>query len=196
MKIGIFGGTFDPIHNAHLIIAQYAREEFALDRLLFVPCGNPPHKKAQTDKQIRFEMTKIAIGAEFEISDYEVAREEYSYSLSTIKYFKKQYPDDDIFFIIGEDSLSDIGKWHKPQELLKLCKLIVFPRSNKDKLDEEIQSCNQIFGGNICAISAPVFAISSTEIRERLANGKSVKYMVPEKVMEYIKNNEIYRKTN
>lgn len=193
MKIGIFGGTFDPIHNAHMIIAQYAKEQFVLDRLIFIPCGNPPHKKSMTDKTIRFCMTRLAVGDEFEISDYEVMREEYSYTLSTLQHFKNEYPEDEIYLIIGEDSLGDIEKWHKPQEILKLCTLLVFPRKSKEELLKKIEYTKTAIGGEIFPIDAPIFEISSTHIRNRLKSGKSVRYMLPKKVLEYIEENDLYR---
>ncbi len=193
MKIGIFGGTFDPIHNAHIIIAQYAKEQFVLDRLIFVPCGNPPHKKSMTDKAIRFSMTNLAVGDEFEISDYEVNREEYSYTLSTLQHFTSEYPGDEIYLIIGEDSLEDIEKWHKPKEILKLCKLLVFPRNSIKELLEKIEYTKTAIGGEIFPIEAPIFEISSTHIRNCLKSGKSVRHMLPQKVLEYIEENDLYK---
>jgi len=193
MKIAIFGGTFDPVHNAHMIIAQYAKEQYDIDRLIFMPGGNPPHKKNVTDKKFRYEMTKLAIGDNFEISDFEVNREEYSYSLFTLQAFKKKYPQNDIYFIIGEDSLDDIQKWYKPEEILKLCKLLVFPRKNYEELCKKIKNTKAALGGEIFAIDAPIFGISSTQIRNRIKEGKRIEYMVPPKVAEYIKENELYK---
>lgn len=193
MKIGIMGGTFDPIHNAHLIIAQMAKEQYFLDRMIFMPGGNPPHKKGVTDKHIRFEMTDIAIETDFEISDFEVKREEYSYTLSTLKHLHEQYPSDEIFFIIGEDSLNDIYKWHKPQEILKLCTMLVFPRNSEKTLANKIHEVQKDMGGSIYAIEAPVFGISSTDIRNRIKEGKSVKHMLPDRVLEYINEKGLYR---
>lgn len=193
MRIGIFGGTFDPVHNAHMIIAQYAKEQYNIDRLIFMPGGNPPHKKNVTDKKIRYEMTRRAVGDNFEISDFEVDREEYSYSLLTLQAFKAKYPKDDIYFIVGEDSLDDIQKWYKPEEILKLCTMLVFPRKNPGELCKKIEYTKDVIGGKIFAIDAPVFGISSTQIRNRIKEGKSVEYMLPPEVAEYIKENELYK---
>jgi len=192
MKIAILGGTFDPVHNAHMIIAQYAKEQYNIDRLIFMPGGNPPHKKNVTDKKFRYDMTKLAVGDNFEISDFEVNREEYSYSLFTLLAFREKYPHDDIYFIIGEDSLDDIQKWYKPEEILKLCKLLVFPRKN-EKLCKKIEDTKAALGGEIFAIDAPVFGISSTQIRQRIKEEKSIEYIVPPKVAEYIEENELYK---
>ncbi|MDD6483678.1 MAG: nicotinate-nucleotide adenylyltransferase [Clostridiales bacterium] len=194
MKIGIFGGTFDPIHNAHLIIAQYAREQFSLDRLMLMPGGNPPHKRGTvTDKKARYEMTCIAADNDFEVSRYEVDREEYSYTLNTLKYLKEVYPNDEIYFIIGEDSLNDIYTWHKPKEILKLCILLVFPRYSMLSLEDKISEVTSALGGNIKAIDAPILEISSTMLRKRIRKEKSVKHMLPEAVRLYIEKNDLYK---
>ena len=192
MKIGIMGGTFDPIHNAHLIIARYAAEQYGIDRLMFMTGGNPPHKSDVTDKYIRNHMTEIAVNGEFEVNTYEIDKEEYSYSLHTLQHFKEEYPNDDIYFIIGEDSLGDINKWYKPQEILKLCKLLVFPRISFESLKEQILTTKKTLEGEIYPINAPIIGLSSTIIRERLSQGKSVRNMIPDKVLDYIKENGLY----
>ena len=121
MKIGIMGGTFNPIHNAHLLIAEMAREEYGLDRVIFITDGNPPHKSANVTAKQRFEMTHIAIAdnSAFEEDDFEINRSEKSYTVNTLGYLKEKYPNDDLFFIIGEDSLNDFDKWYKPDKILK-----------------------------------------------------------------------------
>ena len=107
--------------------------------------------------------------------------------------FKAKYPEDDIYFIIGEDSLDDIQKWYKPEEILKLCTMLVFPRKNPEELCKKIEYTKNVIGGKIFAIDAPVFGISSTQIRNRIKEGKSVEYMLPPEVAEYIKENELYK---
>ena len=109
MKIGIMGGTFNPIHNAHLLIAEMAREEYGLDRVIFITDGNPPHKSANVTAKQRFEMTHIAIAdnSAFEEDDFEINRSEKSYTVNTLGYLKEKYPNNDLFFIIGEDSLNE-----------------------------------------------------------------------------------------
>lgn len=193
MKIGIFGGTFDPIHNAHLIIAQYAKEQFGLDRMILMPGGNPPHKQNVTDKKVRLEMAILAADGDFEVSDYETKKEEYSYTLNTLTYFKERYPEDELFFVIGEDSLRDITKWYYPEKILKLCTLLVFPRISEESLKSEIESKKSFFGCVIYPISAPVLNISSSEVRYRTANGKSIKHMLPENVRKFIEEKRLYK---
>lgn len=195
-KIGIMGGTFNPVHNAHLIMARYAKEQYGLDDIIFMTSGNPPHKKNMDmpDAKVRHEMLKAAIGndADFTADDYEVNLSEYSYSVNTLRHLKKLYPDDSIYFIIGGDSLCDFPKWYKPQEILSLCTLLVYPR--KTDTEADINKTKEMYGGDIFLINSPEIEISSTEIRKRLAEGKSVRHMIPDSVLEYIRKNKLYER--
>ena len=192
MRIGLFGGTFDPIHNAHIDIARCAKKQYDLDKVIIMPCGNPPHKNTITDKKIRFRMTEIAIGDEFDVCDYEVLKEEYSYTLVTLMHFKELYPDDEIFLIIGEDSLKDIEKWYKPKEIVARCSLLVFPRVSVDTLTEHILRISSLFGAKIYPIDSPIIPISSTDIRKMIRNDENVELIVPAEVVRFIKENDVY----
>ena len=195
-RYGIMGGTFDPIHNAHLIIGSYALEQYALNGVVFMTGGNPPHKKTGTSAQTRYEMTKLAVGdtPRFSVSDYEVKKEEYSYTLETMRYLTEQNPDTEYYFIIGEDSLDSINTWYKPEEILKLCKILVFPRiGGESKLCEKADNAMKRLGGEILVIDAPIFELSSSEIRERVHEGKSIRYMLPEPVRKFIEENNLYK---
>lgn len=186
-KIGIMGGTFDPIHNGHLNIASKAKSEYHLDNVIFLTSGNPPHKKEKQilDAKIRHIMVKRAIkGIEgFEACDYEVNRKEYSYTVNTLRHFKELMPDDELFFIVGGDSLRDFHKWYQPEEILHLCTLLVYDR---------------LGGEHISDFSKPIHGdlvdISSTEIREKLEKEEDVSDLLPTPVFEFIKRNNIYRK--
>lgn len=158
-KIGIMGGTFNPIHNAHLLIAEMAREEYGLDRVIFITDGNPPHKSANVTAKQRFEMTHIAIAdnSAFEEDDFEINRSEKSYTVNTLGYLKEKYPNDDLFFIIGEDSLNDFDKWYKPDKILEMCSLLVFPRKSLKSLTETIKAVKEKMNGRIFPISATRF---------------------------------------
>lgn len=195
-KIGIMGGTFNPVHNAHLIMARYAKEQYGLDDIIFMTSGNPPHKKNMDmpDAKVRHEMLKAAIGkdTDFIADDYEVNLSEYSYSVNTLRHLKKLYPDDSIYFIIGGDSLCDFPKWYKPQEILSLCTLLVYPR--RTDTTASINKVKEMYGGDIFLINSPEIEISSTEIRKRLAEGKSVRHMIPDSVLEYIRKNKLYER--
>ena len=166
MKIGIMGGTFNPIHNAHLLIAEMAREEYGLDRVIFITDGNPPHKSANVTAKQRFEMTHIAIADNSAFEEYTV---------NTLGYLKEKYPNEDLFFIIGEDSLNDFDKWYKPDKILEMCSLLVFPRKSLKSLTETIKAVKEKMNGRIFPVSAPVFRISSTDIRNRVKNGQTVR---------------------
>lgn len=192
------GGTFNPPHNAHLLIAEFAREQYRLDRVIFITGGNPPHKSDFADAKHRFQMTRIAIDGNnaFFDDDFEINRKEKSYTVHTLKYLTEKYPSDELFFIIGEDSLRDLGKWYKPQEILNMANILVFPRKSQKSLEAAINSAKEQFSGEIFDIDAPIMELSSTDIRKRIKNGKSVRYMLPDKVMRYIEENSLYGSRN
>lgn len=194
MRTGVMGGTFNPVHNAHLIIAEMAREEYKLDRVIFITGGNPPHKDGAIKPMHRFNMTHIAISGNYAFceDDFEINRSEKSYSVNTFRYLTKKYPEDELFFIIGEDSLEDLSVWYKPEELLSLCTLLVFPRKSRETLLVSVEKMRGIFGKNIMPLTAPVIEISSTVIRKRLQNGETVRYMLPDGVLDYIKEHNLY----
>ena len=194
MRTGIMGGTFNPVHNAHLLIAQKAQEQYNLDRIIFITSGNPPHKKSMTDARHRFNMTRLAISdnSAFTDDDFEVNRAEKSYTVHTLEYLRKKYPEDKLFFIIGEDSLEDLPKWYKPDKILALASLLVFPRKSEKSLLNTLDEIKTYFSGEIFPIDAPVTDISSTEIRKRILNGENVREMLPDKVLGYIEENGLY----
>ncbi len=194
MNIGIMGGTFNPIHNAHLLIAEMAREQYGLEKVIFMTGGNPPHKTAQTDALHRFNMTRLAIedNEYFTDDDYEVKKDGKSYTVETLLYLKEKYPGDKLFFIIGEDSLDDIGKWYEPRKILEMAAILVFPRITRGTLKEKIGMARRVFDGEILPIDAPVIGISSTDIRNRIGDTKTVKYMLPREVIDYIKEHNLY----
>ena len=194
MKTGIMGGTFNPPHNAHLLIAELAREQYGLDRVIFITSGNPPHKSDFADAKDRFQMARLAIEGNnaFFDDDFEINREEKSYTVHTLEYLTKKYPSDELFFIIGEDSLCDLPKWYEPQKILGMAKILVFPRKSQESLNCSLNRVCESFDGEILPIDAPVIEISSTDIRNRIKNGKTVKYMLPDEVLRYIEENNLY----
>ena len=198
MRTGIMGGTFNPVHNAHLLIAELAREEFKLDRIIFMTGGNPPHKDGAISPQHRFNMTHIAIegNERFIDDDFEINRPEKSYTVNTLEYLKEKYPDDELFFIVGEDSLEDLPTWYEPESILEMCSLLVFPRKSRETLMGTLNKMTDKFGKRILPISAPVIGLSSTDIRKRIRDGKTVKYMIPDRVIEYIKQHNLYGEPN
>lgn len=197
-KIGIMGGTFDPIHNGHMIIAQEVLEHFKLDKILFIPNGNPSHKKAShlSSKKNRYNMVKLAIldNPNFQINDIEYKSEKPNYSYNTISSLKELYSDSEFYFIVGDDSILDILNWYNSSQLLTLCKFIVVnrPNCNNDAVSEQINLLTLNYGAQILRIDHLGFDISSTNIRNRIYQNRSIKYLVPPIVEDYIRKKELY----
>lgn len=200
-KVGIMGGTFDPIHYGHLILAQTALEAFELDEIMFVPSGTPWLKDSTKvlSKNKRVHMTGIAIedNTKFALSTIEIDREGNSYSYETVEELKKEYPETDFYFILGADSLLEIEKWKHPDRLMAECTLLVAVRDDCDEnaLQKQIAYLNEKYNAAICILPAKRIDISSTDIRNLIAAGKSVRYMLPDQVIKFIEKNHLYIKS-
>ncbi len=199
MKIGILGGTFDPIHSGHLMLGRFAKELFVLDKIWFMPNGTPPHKASDTiesQTKHRVEMVKRAISNEkdFILQLYEVDNKEVNYSYLTMEHFRDAYPEHEFYFIIGADSLFSIEKWKYPDRLLKTCIILAAYRDGKNKkeMEEKIVYLNQKFGADIRLLNTPNVDISSSEIRDKLKAHEDVTNMMPAGVYEYILENRLY----
>lgn len=196
MKIGLFGGTFDPIHIGHLIIMENVINAMNLDKIYILPNSNPPHKlqNKKTDIKIRLKMVREAIkdNHKIEINDYDYRNNSIHYTYQTIDYFKKTYPDDEFYFIIGEDSFLDIKKWKNYKQILKE-NLIVFKRYSEinSSLLSEINEIKK-YNKNIYLIDNMSLDISSTLIRSLVKDKKSIKYLVNDKVIEIINRENLY----
>ncbi len=193
-KIGVMGGTFDPIHIAHLYIAQEAIDIYGLDSVYFIPSALPPHKDTAcpSGAKHRYEMTRLAVQTNpgFVISDMEVRRGGTSYTIDTISELKKNLPENSgVFFIMGFDSYMEFESWKSPDKLLEECRIITAPRR---AVDREILSRGLKPG--FLPMDIPVIEISSTDIRKRIACGRSIRYLVPEKVERYILENNLYKR--
>ncbi len=198
-KIGISGGTFDPIHLGHLIIAEEAREIYGLEKILFIPSGNPPHKKDYnvTCAEYRFEMVKEAIydNVFFEASPIEINREGYSYTIDTLLELKKMYGGDALlYFITGADVIPELITWKKFEQIFEICEFIAAlrPGYNKEAILREIEIHKKAYGAKISTLDNPLIGISSTIIRERVKNGRTIKYLVPERVEKFIREKGLY----
>lgn len=197
-SLGIMGGTFDPIHYGHLIAAECARVEYALERVIFVPAKTPPHKDAAgiLDGDDRYFMVKIAVkdNPAFEVSDLELKRGGISYTVDTVRHFQSQYPGIDIYFIMGLDSLLIIDTWKDVDQILSICRFIVVTRPgyNMDN-DEELKAkLPRDLWERLFFMQIPGLDISSSDIRYRIGAGKPIKYMLPPEVESYIRKNRIY----
>jgi len=189
-RIGIIGGTFDPVHIGHLIIAEKAREEFLLKKVLFIPAGIPPHKKKIfVSPSHRLEMVKIAIrdNRYFKVDDIEIKRGETSYTYDTVMSFKNKNPDIEIFFITGEDTFYELKTWHRYKELIREVIFLVAPR--KDKKEKAVPKIPYL---KYKFIHSPYIDISSSYIRDCFAKGKSVKYLLPDEIINYIRRYKLY----
>lgn len=199
-KIGLMGGTFDPIHYGHLVAAEEARTNFDLSKVIFIPAGNPPHKKdyTVTDAEHRYIMTALAVNSNpfFEVSRVEIDREGYTYTVDTLKWFKEKYKDAvEIFFISGADAILDILTWKKVEEVMNYCTFIAATRPGytSEQLERKVKEVKEIYGKDIFVLEVTGMAISSTEIRKKVKNGQSIKYLLPEAVEYYILKNNLYR---
>lgn len=190
-KLGIFGGTFDPPHLGHLIEAEFAAEELGLDKLLFIPTGEHPLKSysGMASVQDRYEMTRLAIAGNplFEISDIEIKREGKSYTINTIEQVKKNYAPTELFLLVGIDNVEIFSQWHRIDEILDSCKVVVLSRLIND---DYVLSPSVL--EKITILDSPIIEISSTEIRELTADGNSTRYLVAESVREYIAEKKLY----
>lgn len=193
------GGTFDPIHYGHLIVAEAVRSEFKLDKILFMPVGNPPHKSNRkvTSADLRYTMTFLATMTNpyFDVSDLEINRIGYSYTIDTMMQLQKNLKDTEIYFIVGADAVHDIFTWKEPEKLFKMCEIVAVTRPgyNKEQLYLEVEQIRKDYNGKIRFFEAPSFDISSSSIRQRVNTGDTIKYMLPEEVEKYIYKLGLYK---
>jgi len=187
MKIGIYGGTFDPVHHGHLVLARDAVEKLNLDEIVFIPNALSPHRlrENRAPDALRYEMVLVAIAGEprFKADDIELRRGGVSYTIDTILSLKEKYPPGaELFYLIGQDNIEELHTWHRVEELKRLVSFVVFPRGNRDaahllmKLDRRID-------------------ISATEIRARVAKNESIRYLVPEAVSQIITRHHLYKES-
>ncbi len=198
-KIGIMGGTFDPIHIGHLVIAEAVRNEYNLDQVLFIPASTPPHKQnlAVTSAIHRYIMTVMATYSNpyFFVSTIEMERSGPSYTVDTILALMEQFGDQtEFYFIMGADSVQDLPTWNNAERLLELCSIIAAARPGcGGKIDDIIRHFGPIGQQRIHRLATPELEISSTDIRERVKTGNSIKYIVPDSVENYIDKEGLYR---
>ena len=198
-KIGIMGGTFDPIHVGHLILGEAAYRQFGLDQVWFMPAGNPPHKQNRegraTDSQ-RVEMVRrsIADNPHFALSLIEMYEDGYSYTYRTLESLNKQFPDTNFYFIIGADSLFDFDHWKEPQRIANASTIVAATRNHvrPETFESILAKMRERYQGSFLKLDTPNLDISSQNIREMIRQGESVKYVLPDSVIHYICENHIY----
>jgi len=199
MRLGIYGGTFDPVHLGHLLLAEQCREACRLDQVWFIPAGSPPHKPehAITPGKMRAEMLEFAVAGqpEYTVSRREVKRSGPSYTVETLRELRQEHPEDELFFLVGADSLADLPHWREPREIATLATLVVVNRGNAPlpQLESLVPHLGREAVDRILVVSMPGIDLSSSDIRRRVREGRSIRYMTPRAVEQYIRTNSLYR---
>jgi len=197
-RLGIMGGTFDPIHYGHLVAAEMARVVFKLNKVLFIPTGTPPHKKRRdiSATELRYEMVELAIqdNPAFDISALEIEREGPSYTVETLRILRRTWPEHELYFITGTDALLEIFFWREAEEIFTLIEFIGAARPGFDASDFflKVQHEHPEIQEKIHYLEVPALAISSTDIRVRVRRGESIRYLLPEPVRLYLEQNGLY----
>ena len=196
-RLGLLGGTFNPPHLGHLILGEMAREQLGLERVLFLPAGQPPHKEDETivTPAHRIAMTRLAIGGnpDFDVDNADAYRPAPHHTVTLLPLLAEAYPGYELWLLIGGDSLRDLPEWHRPREIVAQAQLAVLPRPGAtiewDRLEEAVPGVRAA----TCLLEGPSVAISSTRIRAWAAAGRSLRYLVPEAVRSYIRRNALYQ---
>jgi nicotinate-nucleotide adenylyltransferase len=202
VRIGILGGTFDPVHLGHLLLAEQARESLALQRVILVPAGRPPHKPGRvlTPFDLRLEMVRLAVGEvdEFEVSEIERDPARPSWTVGTLRrLLAGPGAPEEIWLLLGADSLEELPTWREPEEIVRLARLAVYPRPGWDAATDpaSLAPAQEAWraAGRLVLLEGPRLALSSSEIRERVRRGCSLRFLVPESVRCYIAAHGLYR---
>lgn len=197
-RLGIMGGTFDPIHYGHLVAAEMARSKFNLSKVLFIPSGTPPHKDRSdiSAAGLRFEMIERAIqdNPAFDISALELERKGPSFTVDTLRVLRRTWPGHELYFITGTDALREIFFWHEAEEILMMTEFIGAARPGFDASDFllQVQQEHPETQGRIHYLEVPALAISSTDIRARVKRGQPIRYLLPEPVRHFIQQYGLY----
>lgn len=198
-KIGIIGGTFNPIHNGHILLAIYCKEKLKLDKIIFIPTYTPPHKSDMelVSEVHRINMCNIAVQSydDFFVSDIEIKRKGKSYTYETLTSLKEIYPDDSLYFIMGADMFLTLENWKNPEIIFEKAIIAAVPRNSSDFkiLDNYYRNILIPLGAKVCILDEPVLSVSSTFIRENIGNYNFIESLIDRNVYEYITKNNLYR---
>lgn len=197
LRLGLLGGTFDPPHCGHLVIAQAAVDVLSLDSILFMVAGAPPHKEGEAVSAggVRLAMTRAAIegNAAFDVSEMELDRGGPSYTVDTLRHFRKAFPEAELFFVLGADQLAEFQEWHEPEEVARLATLVAVGRDGLEP--GQLAPIVLDSGETVDFVSLPVtrLDISSSAVRRLVGEGRSIRYLVPDAVRRIIENHRLYR---
>lgn len=201
MRVGIFGGTFDPIHFGHLTLAEQCREQCQLDEVWFVPAAQPPHKQGAVISPVksRCEMVEFAIAGNsaFRLSSIEIDRAGPSFTVTTLEQLNSEDPSRELFLLIGADSLIDFPHWRQPNRILELATIVAVNRGDRPLPDRSLirAVCGDLADTKILGVNMPAIDLSSTDIRRRVSEGRNIRYLVPRAVEAYIHEHRLYAKT-
>ncbi len=203
MRLGLYGGTFDPVHLGHLLLAESCREHLALDEIWFIPTGSPPHKPGLeiAPAKARREMLELAIAGlpQFHVSRIEIDRPGPHYTVDTLRLWKSERPDDDLFLLIGADSLDELHTWREPAEIAGLAQIVTVNRGPDDGLRETETGAFTLPTGatiRVEAVRMPAIGVSATDLRQRVAADRSIRFQTPRAVEQYIRAHRLYRNTS
>lgn len=201
MRIGVFGGTFDPVHLGHLVLAEQCRDQARLDQVWFVPAARPPHKQdtALTPFSQRVEMLELALAghAAFRIEQIEKDRPGPSFTVDTLEVLQRRDSSGELFLLLGSDSILDLPHWREPARIIELATLLIWPRPSypiwsEESLRSALHAAPEV-PFRLQVIHGPLIDISSRDLRQRVANGRTIRYLVPRAVQVYVENHRLYR---
>ncbi len=196
MKLAIMGGSFNPIHIGHLVCAEEAVSQYSLDKVLFMPTGTAPHKEIDTGAgpEARYRMVEIAIAgnSRFEVSRYELDKKQICYTVDTLRHFREEMPEAELFFITGADAVIEILEWKDPGEILHLATLIAATRPGYVVEKMPVKTREFLKQNRVRVMEIPCIGVSSSLIRERIAQGRSIRYLVPDGVERFIEKERLY----
>jgi nicotinate-nucleotide adenylyltransferase len=196
LRIGILGGAFNPPHIGHLVCAQEALVQLKLDRVVFMPVGVAPHREIESDPgaEARLEMAELAVSDDdrFEVSRMEVEKEGPAYTVETLATLREESPDDELFLILGGDQAAALGSWHEPEKVLELATVAVFERFSWGRNAIGIKIGRLPGARNVRYLDMPLLQVSSSAIRRRVREGLPIRYLVQDRVVEYIAQNDLY----
>jgi nicotinate-nucleotide adenylyltransferase len=201
MRLGLFGGSFDPVHLGHLLLAEYCREQARLDQVVFLPAAVPPHKQDRTlsPAEQRIEMLKLAVAGheQFTVSRYEVDRGGVSYTVETLRHYREQDPEGELFLLVGADMLHDLPRWREAGEICRLAIPVAVRRPGTGDLDYSLLAGlvppDRLNLFRQYQVEMPQIGLSSTDLRRRVAAGQSIRYQTPRAVEKYIETQGLYR---
>jgi nicotinate-nucleotide adenylyltransferase len=196
VRLGIYGGVFNPPHLGHLVAAQEAYAQLGLDQVLWVPVGDAPHREIEQDPgtEVRFQLVELTVAGDerFQVSRMEIEREGPSYTVDTLRGLKERGPEDELFLILGGDQAENLPRWHEPEEVLGLATIAVFERATASRNAIIIQLARLRGAERLRFLDMPRMELSSTLVRRRVAQGKPINYLVPDKVADFIGTENLY----